>query len=75
MRKMTYEIGNSMNGIGKVMIMLMGKKSSEGISYHLPATLAFFVILKHKSVLNLQSLQFLLLFNDLPPHVKCQAVT
>lgn len=47
-------MGDTIKGTGKVVIMMMGKKSSEGGSYHLPAKLVFFVILEHiKWVLNL----------------------
>lgn len=40
-------MGDTIKGTGKVVIMMMGKKSSEGGSYHLPAKLVFFVILEH----------------------------
>lgn len=56
---------------GKAVIREMSTKRSEGISYHLHAILAFFVILKHtKSVLYLGPLQLLLLSNDLPPNLQ-----
>lgn len=58
-------------GIGKIVIIMIGKKRSEGVCIlpfaYILAILAFFVTLKHtNSVLILERLLLLLLFNDLP---------